>query len=142
MDAVNAKSLDLSEFATSALHSFSKFAEIAYFDEHYQSGVQIVGLLCSVIEGKKTRMVKYAQPALLQVKQTVGDVKLEVMILTAFNKSSGTEEAKYDGKNSKRARMIIDGLEPKNSKSDKSKDFRSFLKNQKTETSTVLVPEA
>ena len=65
MDAVNAKSLDLYEFATSALHSFSKFAEIAYFDEHYQSGVQIVGLLCSVIEGKKTRMVKYAQPALL-----------------------------------------------------------------------------
>jgi hypothetical protein len=64
------------------------------------------------------------------------------MILTAFNKSSGIEEAKDDGKNSKRARMIIDGLEPKNSKSDKSKDFRSFLKNQKTETSTVLVPEA
>lgn len=56
------------------------------------------------------------------------------MILTALNKSSGTEEAKDDGKNSKRARTIIEGLEPKNSKSDKSKDFRSFLKNQKTET--------
>lgn len=134
MDGVNAKNLDLSEFATNALHSFSKFAELAYYDQHYESGLKIVGLLCKVIEGKKTRMVKYAQPALLQIKQTVGDDKLEAMILTSFNKvQSGTEEAKEDGKNSQRAKLLIDGLEPKNSKADKSKDFRSFLKNQKTE---------
>jgi hypothetical protein len=105
----------------------------------------MVGVLCSVIEGKKTRMVKYAQPALLQIKQTLGDDKLEHMVLAALNKgSSGSEEVKDDGKNSKRARTIIDGLEPKNSKADKSKDFRSFLKNQKTEPKDLLleVPES
>jgi hypothetical protein len=34
-----------------------------------------------VIESKKTRMVKYAQPALTQIKQTLGEEKLEAMIL-------------------------------------------------------------
>ena len=136
--------MDLSEFATGALHSFAKFTDVAYFDEHYESGLQIVGVLCSVIESKKTRMVKYAQPALLQIKQTIGDAKFEHTVLTALNQgSASSEEAKDDGKVSKRARAIIDGLEPKSSKADKSKDFRSFLKNQKTEPKEMMleVPE-
>ena len=55
------------------------------------------------------------------------------MILEVFNKGTSEEEAKGDCKNSKRARTIIEGLEQKNSKADKSKDFRSFLKTQKTD---------
>jgi hypothetical protein len=48
------------------------------------------------------------------------------MILAGMNK--GQEEAKDDNKNSKRARTIIEGLEPK-SKVDTRKDFRAFLKS-------------
>ena len=37
--------------------------------------------------------------------------------------------------------MIIDGLEQKGSKADKSKDFRSFIKNQKVEVKDALAGE-
>lgn len=60
VDAVNAKNLDLSEFAASALQALTKSADPAFFDVQFDAGLQIVGALCTVIEGKKTRMVKFA----------------------------------------------------------------------------------
>jgi hypothetical protein len=142
VEAVNAKNLDLSEFAASAMQALTKAADPQFFDVQFDAGLHIIGALCSVIEGKKTRMIKYAQPALLQIKQTVGEDKLEGMILEVFNKGAPDEEAKGDPKNTKRARAILDGLEPKNSKADKSKDFRSFIKNQKTEAKDALMDES
>jgi hypothetical protein len=60
VEAVNAKSLDLAEFATCSLQTFASKADPAYFDQNYESGLEIVAVLCDVIEGKKTRMVKFA----------------------------------------------------------------------------------
>lgn len=59
-----------------------------------ESGIHIVSTLCSVIESKKTRMTKFAQPALLAIKKILGEQKLESMILHSMNKAE--EEAKED----------------------------------------------
>ena len=64
---------------------------------NYESGLKIVQILCQVIESKITRIIKFAQPALLQIKEKVGEEKLEAMILACLNQApTGNEETKTD----------------------------------------------
>lgn len=64
---------------------------------NYESGLKIVHILCQVIESKITRIMKFAQPALLQIKETVGEEKLEGMIIACYNQAAtGNEETKTD----------------------------------------------
>lgn len=78
---------------------------------------------------------------MLEIKKKVGEEKLEGMILEGFQKKGTSEESKEDDRHSKRARLIIDGLEPK-SKKAASKDFRSFLKTQKPDSKEAPSQEA
>ena len=95
--------------------------------------------MCSVIEGKKPRLVKYAKLALLEIKKTIGDAKFEVIANSAFYKNkSETEEGEIEIRKLKYSKTLIDGLELKNFKEDKSKNFRFFLKNQKTKATEDL----
>lgn len=59
---------------------------------YFESSLHIVANLSSVIESKKTRMTKYAQPATLLIKKAIGENRLESLIMQAF--TNGKEEAK------------------------------------------------
>ena len=68
IESVHSKNLALAEFATMTLQTFCTAADPSFHDSYFESSLHIVSNLSSVIESKKTRMVKYAQPAMLLIK--------------------------------------------------------------------------
>lgn len=94
LEVLCSKNLNLSEFAISALSKLVKSADASFFSDS-QELIELVGAMVKVLESKKPRMVKYANPILLDVQTRVGKDKLHEIVKRSLlfqNQASSGEQ--------------------------------------------------
>ena len=93
----------MAEFSVGVLNSFVKYVQASFYEEQKETSLLIVLTLTKVIESKKLRMVKHATPAMLHIKQTIGEDRLRSLIIETMAQETkaqcptlADEEAKVD----------------------------------------------
>lgn len=135
IEGSKSKSLVLAEFSVTQLALLVKCADSHFF----QNSDPLINAMCFLIEGKKTRMVKNAVPVLQEIRSHLGKEGLYEKAVLIFSSEVGPEEQKDDKTTAQkeiqlRVERIMAVIDPPAKKVDKSKDFRSFIKAQSTDT--------